>query len=132
LAYDSATGRHRAERGLQQGQSASFDFANIHLKAKGGIDPKTNQASALIDVKVDPSTTPPLKISGPITAVTWPINCEGSLDDDITDLCSPDKSRAKQIAAEIAAAKLKEKGKELLEGLINGEGESALKKLFKW
>ena len=132
VAFDKAFGTHEVKSGIREGQLLTADLANLHFKSVGGVDLQTNQMKALIDFKVDASTAPPLPIKGPITAVTWPLTCEGSIDAALTELCGPDKERAKRIATDLLKAKVKDKGKELLEGLLNKDGKSSIKKLFDW
>jgi len=130
--FDQATGRHEATLGLASGQTFNVDLANIHLSGKGGVNLPEGKANLLLDLKVDETTTPPLPISGPITKVSWPIKCDGDLDDEITELCAPDQDRAKQLAGEILKAKVQDKGRQLLEGLIKGDTKSSIKNLLKW
>jgi AsmA protein len=130
--FDQATGHHQATSGLASGQSFSVDLANIHLSGKGGVNLPEGKANLLLDLKVDETTTPPLPVSGPITKVSWPIKCNGDLDAEITELCSPDQDRAKRLAGEILKAKVQDKGRQLLEGLIKGDNKSSIKNLLKW
>jgi len=132
VAFDNAVGAHEVKNGIREGQLLNADLANLHFKSVGGLDLQTNEMKALIDFKVDASTAPPLPIKGPITAVTWPLTCEGPIDAALTELCGPDKERAKRIATDLLRAKVKDKGKELLEGLLNKDGKSSIKKLFDW
>ena len=132
VSFDKAVGTHEVKKGIREGQLLTGDLANLHFRSSGGLDLQTNQIKALIDFKVDASTTPPLPIQGPITAVTWPLTCEGPIDAALTELCGPDKERAKRIATDLLKAKAKDKGKELLEGLLNKDGKSSIKKLFNW
>jgi hypothetical protein len=132
VAFDKAVGTHEVKNGIREGQLLTADLANLHFKSVGGLDLQTNELKALIDFKVDASTTPPLPIKGPITAVTWPLTCEGPIDAALTELCGPDRERAKRIATDLLKAKVKDKGKELLEGLLNKDGKSSIKKLFDW
>ena len=132
VAFDKAVGTHEVKNGIREGQLLTADLANLHFKSVGGLDLQTNELKALIDFKVDASTTPPLPIKGPITAVTWPLTCEGPIDAALTKLCGPDRERAKRIATDLLRAKVKDKGKELLEGLLNKDGKSSIKKLFDW
>ena len=132
VAFDKAVGSHEVKNGIREGQLLNADLANLHFKSVGGLDLQTNEMKALIDFKVDASTAPPLPIKGPITAVTWPLTCEGPIDAALTELCGPDKERAKRIATDLLRAKVKDKGKELLEGLLNKDGKSSIKKLFDW
>ena len=132
VAFDKAVGTHEVKNGIREGQLLTADLANLHFKSVGGLDLQTNELKALIDFKVDASTTPPLPIKGPITAVTWPLTCEGPIDAALTELCGPDRERAKRIATDLLRAKVKDKGKELLEGLLNKDGKSSIKKLFDW
>lgn len=132
VAFDKAVGSHEVRNGIREGQLLNADLANLHFKSVGGLDLQTNEMKALIDFKVDASTAPPLPIKGPITAVTWPLTCEGPIDAALTELCGPDKERAKRIATDLLRAKVKDKGKELLEGLLNKDGKSSIKKLFDW
>ena len=130
VSFDKAVGAHQVKSGVREGQLLTADLANLHLKSVGGLDLQSNEMKALIDFKVDASTTPPLPIKGPITAVTWPLTCEGPIDATLTELCGPDKKRAKRIATDLLKAKVKDKGKALLEGLLNKDGKSSIKKLF--
>ena len=130
--FDRATGHHEATSGLALGQSFNVDLANIHLSGKGGVNLPEGKANLLLDLKVDETTTPPLPISGPITKVSWPIKCDGDLDAEITELCAPDQDRAKRLAGEILKAKVQDKGRQLLEGLIKGDNKSSIKNLLKW
>ena len=130
--FDRATGHHEATSGLASGQSFNVDLANIHLSGKGGVNLPEGKANLLLDLKVDETTTPPLPISGPITKVSWPIKCDGDLDAEITELCAPDQDRAKRLAGEILKAKVQDKGRQLLEGLIKGDNKSSIKNLLKW
>ena len=132
VAFDNAVGAHEVKNGIREGQLLNADLANLHFKSVGGLDLQTKEMKALIDFKVDASTAPPLPIKGPITAVTWPLTCEGSIDAALTELCGPDKERAKRIATDLLKAKVKDKGKALLEGLLNKDGKSSIKKLFDW
>ncbi len=132
VAFDNAVGSHEVKNGIREGQLLNADLANLHFKSVGGLDLQTKEMKALIDFKVDASTAPPLPIKGPITAVTWPLTCEGSIDAALTELCGPDKERVKRIATDLLKAKVKDKGKELLEGLLNKDGKSSIKKLFDW
>ena len=132
VSFDKAVGTHEVKNGIREGQLLTADLANLHFKSVGGLDLQTNELKALIDFKVDASTTPPLPIKGPITAVTWPLTCEGPIDAALTELCGPDRERAKRIATDLLRAKVKDKGKELLEGLLNKDGKSSIKKLFDW
>jgi len=132
VSFDKAVGTHEVKNGIREGQLLTADLANLHFKSVGGLDLQTNQMKALIDFKVDASTDPPLPIKGPITAVTWPLTCEGPIDAALTELCGPDTERAKRIATDLLKAKVKDKGKELLEGLLNKDGKSSIKKLFDW
>ena len=132
VAFDKAFGTHEVKSGIREGQLLTADLANLHFKSVGGVDLQTNQMKALIDFKVDASTAPPLPIQGPITAVTWPLTCEGPIDAALTELCGPDRERAKRIATDLLKARVKDKGKELLEGLLNKDGKSSIKKLFDW
>ena len=132
VSFDKAVGTHEVKNGIREGQLLTADLANLHFKSVGGLDLQTNQMKALIDFKVDASTAPPLPIKGPITAVTWPLTCEGPIDAALTELCGPDRERAKRIATDLLKAKVKDKGKELLEGLLNKDGKSSIKKLFDW
>ena len=132
VAFDKAVGSHEVRNGIREGQLLNADLANLHFNSVGGLDLQTNEMKALIDFKVDASTAPPLPIKGPITAVTWPLTCEGPIDAALTELCGPDKERAKRIATDLLRAKVKDKGKELLEGLLNKDGKSSIKKLFDW
>jgi hypothetical protein len=132
VSFDNAVGTHEVKNGIREGQLLTADLANLHFKSVGGLDLQTNELKALIDFKVDASTTPPLPIKGPITAVTWPLTCEGPIDAALTELCGPDRERAKRIATDLLKAKVKDKGKELLEGLLNKDGKSSIKKLFDW
>ena len=132
VAFDNAVGAHEVKKGIREGQLLTADLANLHFKSSGGLDLQTNQIKALIDFKVDASNAPPLPIKGPITAVTWPLTCEGPIDAALTELCGPDKERAKRIGTDLLRAKVKDKGKELLEGLLNKDGTSSIKKLFDW
>ena len=132
VSFDKAVGSHEVKNGIREGQLLNADLANLHFKSVGGHDLQTNEMKALIDFKVDASTAPPLPIKGPITAVTWPLTCEGPIDAALTELCGPDKERAKRIATDLLRAKVKDKGKELLEGLLNKDGKSSIKKLFDW
>ena len=132
VAFDKAVGSHEVKNGIREGQLLTADLANLHFKSVGGLDLQTKEMKALIDFKVDASTAPPLPIKGPITAVTWPLTCEGPIDAALTELCGPDKERAKRIATDLLRAKVKDKGKELLEGLLNKDGKSSIKKLFDW
>ena len=132
VAFDNAVGAHEVKNGIREGQMLNADLANLHFKSVGGLDLQTKEMKALIDFKVDASTAPPLPIQGPITAVTWPLTCEGSIDAALTELCGPDKERAKRIATDLLKAKVKDKGKELLQGLLNKDGKSSIKKLFDW
>ena len=132
VAFDNAVGAHEVKNGIREGQLLNADLANLHFKSVGGLDLQTKEMKALIDFKVDASTAPPLPIQGPITAVTWPLTCEGSIDAALTELCGPDKERAKRIATDLLKAKVKDKGKELLQGLLNKDGKSSIKKLFDW
>ena len=132
VSFDKAVGTHEVKSGIGEGQLLTADLANLHFKSVGGLDLQTNQMKALIDFKVDASTAPPLPIKGPITAVTWPLTCEGPIDAALTELCGPDRERAKRIATDLLKAKVKDKGKELLEGLLNKDGKSSIKKLFDW
>ncbi len=132
ISFDKAVGSHEVKSGIREGQLLNADLANLHFKSVGGLDLQTNELKALIDFKVDASTTPPLPIKGPITAVTWPLTCEGPIDAALTELCGPDRERAKRIATDLLKAKVKDKGKELLEGLLNKDGKSSIKKLFDW
>ena len=132
VSFDKAVGTHEVKSGIGEGQLLTADLANLHFKSVGGLNLQTNQMKALIDFKVDASTAPPLPIKGPITAVTWPLTCEGPIDAALTELCGPDRERAKRIATDLLKAKVKDKGKELLEGLLNKDGKSSIKKLFDW
>lgn len=132
VAFDNAVGSHEVKNGIREGQLLTADLANLHFKSSGGLDLQTKEMKALIDFKVDASTAPPLPIKGPITAVTWPLTCEGPIDAALTELCGPDRERAKRIATDLLKAKVKDKGKELLEGLLNKDGKSSIKKLFDW
>ena len=132
VSFDKAVGYHEVKNGIREGQLLTADLANLHFKSVGGLDLQTNELKALIDFKVDASTAPQLPIKGPITAVTWPLTCEGSIDAALSELCGPDKERAKRIATDLLKAKVKDKGKELLEGLLNKDGKSSIKKLFDW
>ena len=132
VAFDKAVGSHEVKNGIREGQLLNADLANLHFKSVGGLDLQTNEMKALIDFKVDASTAPPLPIKGPITAVTWPLTCEGPIDAALTELCGPDKERAKRIGTDLLRAKVKDKGKEFLEGLLNKDGTSSIKKLFDW
>ena len=132
VAFDKAVGSHEVKNGIREGQLLNADLANLHFKSVGGLDLQTNEMKALIDFKVDASTAPPLPIKGPITAVTWPLTCEGPFNAALTELCGPDKERAKRIATDLLRAKVKDRGKELLEGLLNKDGKSSIKKLFDW
>ena len=132
VAFDNAVGAHEVKNGIREGQLLNADLANLHFKSVGGLDLQTKEMKALIDFKVDASTAPPLPIQGPITAVTWPLTCEGSIDAALTELCGPDKERAKRIATDLLKAKVKDKGKELLEALLNKDDKSLIKKLFDW
>ena len=132
VSFDKAVGIHEVKSGIGEGQLLTADLANLHFKSVGGLNLQTNQMKALIDFKVDASTAPPLPIKGPITAVTWPLTCEGPIDAALTELCGPDRERAKRIATDLLKAKVKDKGKELLEGLLNKDGKSSIKKLFDW
>ena len=124
VSFDKAVGTHEVKSGIGEGQLLTADLANLHFKSVGGLNLQTNQMKALIDFKVDASTAPPLPIKGPITAVTWPLTCEGPIDAALTELCGPDRERAKRIATDLLKAKVKDKGKELLEGLLNKDGKS--------
>ena len=132
VAFDNAVGAHEVKNGIREGQLLNADLANLHFKSVGGLDLQPKEMTAQIDFKVDASTAPPLPIQGPITAVTWPLTCEGSIDAALTELCGPDKERAKRIATDLLKAKVKDKGKELLQGLLNKDGKSSIKKLFDW
>jgi len=132
VSFDSAVGSHEVKSGIREGQLLTADLANLHFKAVGGLDLQTNELKALIDFKVDASSAPPLPIKGPITAVTWPLTCEGPIDAALTELCGPDRERAKRIATDLLKAKVKDKGKALLEGLLNKDSKSSIKKLFDW
>jgi hypothetical protein len=132
VSFDKAVGSHEVKNGIREGQLLNADLASLHFKSVGGLDLQTNKMKALIDFKVDASTAPPLPIKGPITAVTWPLTCEGPIDAALTELCGPDKERAKRIGTDLLRAKVKDKGKELLEGLLNKDGTSSIKKLFDW
>ena len=90
-----------------------------------------DRANILLDLKLDESQVPPLSISGPITKVSWPIKCEGDLEAEITDLCAPDQERAKRVAGNILKAKVQDQGRQLLDGLIKGDSQGALKNLLK-
>ena len=132
VAFVKAVGTHEVKNGIGEGQLLTADLANLHFKSSGGFDLQTNQIKALIDFKVDASTAPPLPIKGPITAVTWPLTCEGPIDAALTELCGLDRERAKRIATDLLKAKVKDKGKELLEGILNKDGKSSIRKLFDW
>jgi uncharacterized protein involved in outer membrane biogenesis len=132
VSFDKAVGSHEVKNGIREGQLLNADLASLHFKSVGGLDLQTNKMKALIDFKVDASTAPPLPIKGPITAVTWPLTCEGPIDAALTELCGPDKERAKRIGTDLLRAKVKDKGKELLEGILNKDGKSSIKKLFDW
>ena len=132
VSFDKAVGTHEVKSGIREGQLLTADLANLHFKSVAALNLQTNQMKALIDFKVDASTAPPLPIKGPITAVTWPLTCEGPIDAALTELCGPDRERAKRIATDLLKAKVKDKGKELLEGLLNKDGKSSNKKLFDW
>ena len=56
-----------------------------------------------------------LAVDESLTRISWPITCAGSLDDSPATLCLPDREAVRGVIIRIANEKVAEKGEELLE-----------------
>ena len=66
----------------------------------------------------DPDTPVPtdqLVVDESLTRISWPITCAGSLDDSPATLCLPDREAVRDVVKRLANEKVAEKGEELLE-----------------
>lgn len=131
LAFDEVLGNIAHRGGIASEQLITLNYQNLSLRGRGGIDIYSGVLDYVLALQVSESTKPPLKVSGPLTQVSWPARCEGAIDLPMMTLCQIDRSQSRALVEELARQALKNKAADFLDRTLENKAPEALKGLLR-
>jgi|GEM_PF-807001 len=105
-------------------------LADIRLLGKGALDITSMDFDTTFTAKLLPGLSkldPACRVNERITAIDWPVVCEGNVAGEPAQWCSVDSG---EILSDMAEYELKRKAQEKIEDKLGEDAGKALKKLF--
>jgi hypothetical protein len=131
LVIDTLNGAHAFKAGLPNAQVATLNFENVTVEAGGGLDLFQSNFDYDVTLRLAAATNGPLPVKGPLTGVSWPAHCQGTLETFSPSDCSINRDKAQGLLTEIARKALQDKAKQRLNQTIENKAPEALKDLLK-
>ena len=131
LVIDTLNGVHAFKAGLPSAQVATLNFENVTAEASGGLDLFQFNFDYDVTLRLAAATNGPLPVKGPLTGVSWPAHCQGTLEAFAPSDCGIDRDKAQGLLTEIARKALQDKAKQRLNKTIENKAPEALKDLLK-
>jgi len=128
---DTLNGAHAFKAGLPSAQVATLNFENVTVEAGGGLDLFQSNFDYDVTLRLAAATNGPLPVKGPLTGVSWPAHCQGTLETFSPSDCSINRDKAQGLLTEIARKALQDKAKQRLNQTIENKAPEALKDLLK-
>jgi AsmA protein len=113
-AIETINGNLLFKDGVLLAQSIKGDMKTLNLKGDGQINPLTEKLDIHLGLRVagdQVNMDSACRVNSSYRDVYWPVRCKGRFDDEPAKLCDIDKKKLGKISADMAADKLKEKGK---------------------
>ena len=118
LPFENLKGNHKFEKGAAANQTFRFSFTNMDVSGKGGFDYFGNAIDYRVSTTFREDVNGPFTVNPKFAGIELPVDCNGSLDLDTSELCKPDNKAVAKIMQDIAAQELKRKGKKEVEKAI--------------
>ena len=127
MPFKSMVGTHQLHKGVASNQRLNMTIENLTVQGTGGLDYWNNQLAYDMEVTLEESVDGQFTVGPAMAGVRWPLQCAGSLDASVAELCTPNSDSLTKLVAQIlqkelqrqGTEKLKEKGKKFLNGLFN-------------
>jgi len=127
MPFKSMVGTHQLNKGVASNQRLNMTIENLTVQGTGGLDYWNNQLAYDMEVTLEESVDGQFTVGPAMAGVRWPLQCAGSLDASVAELCTPNSDSLTKLVAQIlqkelqrqGTEKLKEKGKKFLNGLFN-------------
>lgn len=127
MPFKSMVGSHQLNKGVTDDQRINMTIENLSLSGTGGLDYWNDNLAYEMEVTLHESVDGQFTAGPAMAGIQWPLQCAGSMDATVAELCTPDADTLTKLVAQILAKelqrqgteKLKEKGKKFLKGLFN-------------
>ncbi|WP_279252879.1 AsmA family protein [Candidatus Seongchinamella marina] len=129
-AFEELSVRINLGNGKARLQPLKAKFPDIRLVGKGALDIVTMDFDATFAAKLSAGLTkldPACKVNDSITAIEWPVNCEGNVTGEPADWCSVDTTG---IIEDLAGNELKRKAQKEVEKKYGEEAGGLLRGLL--
>ena len=129
-AFEELSVRINLGNGKARLQPLKAKFPDIRLVGKGALDIVTMDFDATFAAKLSAGLTkldPACKVNDSITAIDWPVNCEGNVTGEPADWCSVDTAG---IIEDLAGNELKRKAQKEVEKKYGEEAGGLLRGLL--
>lgn len=129
-AFEELSVRINLGNGKARLQPLKAKFPDIRLVGKGALDIVTMDFDATFAAKLSAGLTkldPACKVNDSITAIEWPVNCEGNVTGEPADWCSVDTAG---IIEDLAGNELKRKAQKEVEKKYGEEAGGLLRGLL--
>ena len=120
--FENLSVKLRMNQGKVQMKPFRAELANVKLKGEGALDILPQIFKATFTASLSPGLgklDPACRVNDRLTAIAWPLNCEGSLDGDPADWCGVDSQQIiEDLATKEAMHQLEKEGSKLLDKLL--------------
>ncbi len=121
--FENLSVKLRMNQGKVQMKPFRAELANIKLTGEGTLDILPQNFKATFAASLSPGLgklDPACRVNDRLTAIAWPLSCEGSLDGDPAGWCGVDSQQIiEDLATEEAKHQLEKEGSKLLDKLFN-------------
>jgi AsmA protein len=127
MPFKSMVGSHQLNQGVAKNQQLNMTIENLSVSGTGGLDYWNDKLAYDMEVTLHESVDGQFTVGPAMAGIRWPLQCAGSMDATVAELCTPNSDTLSKLVAQILAKelqrqgteKLKEKGKKFLKGLFN-------------
>ncbi|MFB0969155.1 MAG: AsmA family protein, partial [Pseudomonadales bacterium] len=97
LPFENLKGNHKFEKGAAANQTFRFSFTNMDVSGKGGFDYFGNAIDYRVSTTFREDVNGPFTVNPKFAGIELPVDCNGSLDLDTSELCKPDNKAVAKI-----------------------------------
>ena len=135
LPFQRAQGLHAFEGGFESGQIMTVTMENLDIAAVGGFDLADETLLYEVTTMFKNPEVGAFKVDEQLVDIRWPMTCEGSFSDSLTQLCVIQSGTISNLVSEIIKQSFERRGKDKLQEIIKEkapeEYRDLAEKLFK-
>ncbi|MBT7370278.1 MAG: AsmA family protein [Gammaproteobacteria bacterium] len=131
MPFELLAGQHVFQTGTSQGQVFNGQLENLHLTALGGFDLSAETLDYQVTAMFEKGNNGQFTVSDQLAGIRWPMTCQGTFDEAISDLCFGQDSAIQDLVTDIAKQDLKRRGNEKLNDIIEEKVPEELKELTR-